>query len=417
MDISLLPKELRAKEGTEQKKKTSHDEELVLTDPDKEKLDKKETAVKTQKLGNPVIKRLKELFSRRQEDDGDFLTTDSKITAKKEEITLVTPPKEPARITPLGPLEPAKSVLISEPPVEHQSKNEKISLTPDSLLNKKIENDKTSKDSWWRRLFGKRRVTTSVDKNTEKLAAKPKEIKINEPSVTKPSLVPPVSNHEDKNKTERLHLPEKVDHPDFGSLEVDLTKQLLIVYYPELYSKIKKSLVILVVYVVAVAAVYFGLIYYQSYLSGQSQETDAKITQFNQKLQDYQTQKDKIVALDKQLTSLGQIVSNHYYWSGLFQFLEAQTVPEVYYKNLTVDGAGRVILSVVAKDYLAAAKQIAVFEEATDQISQVTFNTASMKTIVLDSPDNKKINEPEEEITEVLFNLELNLKPDFFLKP
>lgn len=60
------------------------------------------------------------------------------------------------------------------------------------------------------------------------------------------------------------------------------------------------------------------------------------------------------------------LLSRHIYWTRFFRFLEAVTLPDVYYTNLAVDPAGNIRLAAIGRNFSAVARQLLAFEESAD---------------------------------------------------
>lgn len=85
----------------------------------------------------------------------------------------------------------------------------------------------------------------------------------------------------------------------------------------------------------------------------------------------------------EQTQQVGEIIYGRERWTEVFAMLEAETLPEVYYKSIAIDKDDRVSLEVVAKSYFDLARQYKIFEQ-NKRVSDISFNTASMSTELLD---------------------------------
>lgn len=92
------------------------------------------------------------------------------------------------------------------------------------------------------------------------------------------------------------------------------------------------------------------------------------------------------------------LLSRHIYWTRFFLFLEAVTLPDVYYTNLAVDPAGNIRLAAIGRNFSAVARQLLAFEESAD-----------VETIHM----TKAAAEISESIPGVQFDLALTVKPEF----
>lgn len=68
----------------------------------------------------------------------------------------------------------------------------------------------------------------------------------------------------------------------------------------------------------------------------------------------------------KDMERVRVLLSRHLYWTRFFRFLEATTIPDVYYTNLSVDPKGAIRLAAVGRDFAAVARQLRALEESED---------------------------------------------------
>lgn len=106
------------------------------------------------------------------------------------------------------------------------------------------------------------------------------------------------------------------------------------------------------------------------------QELNARMTQVNTIIKDYESDKTVHVALQKQFTLVKGLVDGHIYWTPFLQKLEETTIPDVYYMGMNANRDGSVTLRAVAKNYASAARQIRAFERASTFVQSVQVNQA-----------------------------------------
>lgn len=97
------------------------------------------------------------------------------------------------------------------------------------------------------------------------------------------------------------------------------------------------------------------------------------------------------------------LLAHHIYWTRFFHFLEAVTIPDIYYTNLAVDPTGSIRLAAVGRDFSAVARQLLAFEESPDVETARTTKAAA---------------EMSGSVPGVQFDLALTVKPEllFFLE-
>jgi len=85
-------------------------------------------------------------------------------------------------------------------------------------------------------------------------------------------------------------------------------------------------------------------------------------------------------------------------WSKLVTLLEDHTVPEVFYRNISVDNSGEVILSAEAPDFETAAKQWVAFKRGESWVQKVDIAGVAAGAL-----------EDDDEITGVSFGVSLEI--------
>ncbi|MFA6098853.1 MAG: hypothetical protein WCV50_03695 [Patescibacteria group bacterium] len=137
-------------------------------------------------------------------------------------------------------------------------------------------------------------------------------------------------------------------------------------------------------------------------------EADARIKQYDQLLQNVQS-------LNQDIQDTTTLMSQHIYWSKLFEILEEYTTPDVYYTNMTADVNGYIKLSAAGKDYDSAIKQLMIYEQAKDVIKAATVSNIvfsdNLGQAAEEGAENSNVEKP------VLFNAELMIDPTIYLFP
>lgn len=114
------------------------------------------------------------------------------------------------------------------------------------------------------------------------------------------------------------------------------------------------------------------------------------------------------------------LLDKHVYWKMIFTKLETYTIPEVYYTTMTADSNGSLTLSAVGKDYLAAIKQLKVYEQATDFITGVIISNptpvSAASATASESTTPTSTNVPAGQ-GPVQFTIELKVLPTIFYYP
>ena len=214
----------------------------------------------------------------------------------------------------------------------------------------------------------------------------------------------------DKKKIEkptRLQVAEsKIDQRDQRVLNVDLIPAEMS-HYPEL--ELSKKLVVnglvLLAVILVIGAAYLGITWYQLKVNNELKTVETEITQLKMQISVYENQKEAAVVMQKKLELVRGLLNQHLYWTKFFDRLEKYTINEVYYTNFSMAGTDNLVLSAVGKDYESVAKQLMVFENASDFVTEVKIDAASADL------------DEDGEYIQVNFNINLVLAPAVFKEP
>jgi Tfp pilus assembly protein PilN len=163
--------------------------------------------------------------------------------------------------------------------------------------------------------------------------------------------------------------------------------------------------------VIVVLGVWVGISGYSLYRASKAearvQELNARLTQVNTLIAEYEKDKTVHVALQKQFSLVSDLLQNHAYWTPFLQKLEETTIPDVYYLGMTANRNGDVTLRSVAKSYTAAARQIRAFERSSSFVKSVQVNQVRQEL-------QKGATLPVPVIT---FDVLMKLAPEVFAPP
>jgi hypothetical protein len=137
--------------------------------------------------------------------------------------------------------------------------------------------------------------------------------------------------------------------------------------------------------------VYFGLkIGYENYLNSEASSLDDKINQLSNSVSKEDQQ--KFISIYSQIVNLQNVLNNHLFTFNIFNFLERNTLPQVFYSNASFSSLSRSIqLDGQAASLQVLAAQIMQFEKAPEVESAVltsmnfnpTGNTSFSMNVVL----------------------------------
>src|SRR3989344_332897 len=154
-----------------------------------------------------------------------------------------------------------------------------------------------------------------------------------------------------------------------------------------------------------IAGSYVGLLWYQNRLDQQIEAIEKDIHDLDAKITSAEVRQTEIIDLQERLKLIRELLENHMYWTKFFEMLEQNTIQEVYYTNFSMTGTDRLILSAIGRDFSSAAKQMVVFQNAKEFISDVRIDAVSGE---LDQNDN---------IVQTNFNIVLTIAPGVFTQP
>lgn len=139
-----------------------------------------------------------------------------------------------------------------------------------------------------------------------------------------------------------------------------------------------RPLVLGMVFVLLIAGLYFGLMFYKNSVLSSISRIDEQLMAL-EKSRDKKLEQ-KLLDLNQQLAVVGPLLSSHIFWSQALTKIQNLTQPQVQAQTLNADSVGKKItLKAVAANYTTIAKQIAAFY--TDEaITDIVLNKAQNLT-------------------------------------
>ena len=371
MSVNLL-QDRETTENNGKKKKTSQG--LELTDP---KSEKDETKKKIKKGG--VMEFIKGVFKK-----------PPKIKIQSEEEIIKEPPeikrkKRPRRKKPK--LEPARSEEMPQ-------------ISPKETLARKVQEKPVSP-----------KVMASVKPSSQAFSKEPAAPKESPPQIPqkplpkketppKPVAKPAPASLERKKK-------ETTVETTAGALAADQEQLPDVNLIPEeirikLEPKRKlKTLVVAVVICLAVILLFWGgMIWQQSRIQKDIEGVIAEAEMVQSEIASFESVRKTGEQLNSKISLVEQTLDSHIYWTNFLAELENHTLPEVYYKNLACDTAGKVNLSATTTDLQSLAKQYTIFQNAEEFVDSVEISAVTMGR--------------EGEVSGVTFNISLSVYPSIF---
>lgn len=169
-------------------------------------------------------------------------------------------------------------------------------------------------------------------------------------------------------------------------------------------TKIRSLIIIAIIALAFVLLVYAGMLWYQFHLVNKALATQEEIKKIEQEINSYKPWQEQALAFNQKVEDITKVLDKHIYWTNFFSLLEQNTLPDVYYQNLSGDISGTFTLSAVAPSYEHVSQQIAVFNQA-DFVSQVSATTASA---------SQNTDEQSQGNAEIKFNITITVEPEVF---
>jgi hypothetical protein len=138
------------------------------------------------------------------------------------------------------------------------------------------------------------------------------------------------------------------------------------------------------------------------------------IVEINKKIREENQNNKAVSELQPRLNSLKQILDAHPYAGKVFDYLESNTAPGVYYDNMDVDVANKKIsLQGSALDYTQAAQQILIFSNDKENIVVSEISAITKKKESVTEEEEKNGIKPREIVQ---FTVDLTMSDNFFKK-
>ncbi len=108
-----------------------------------------------------------------------------------------------------------------------------------------------------------------------------------------------------------------------------------------------------------------------------------EVDKLNGELKQAQDTLNRLSDFTKQASLVSEVLQGQKKWSQLFNLLEKETIPEVYYTSVSISANDEVGLSLVAKSYHDLARQYIIFK-SNPNIKEMSMGSATMDTEIWD---------------------------------
>jgi hypothetical protein len=178
----------------------------------------------------------------------------------------------------------------------------------------------------------------------------------------------------------------------------------------------KNLSVLLVVLFIAgslVAEIYFGLDWWATQEALKAGTLSDNIASVNREISNLKGTTDKALSYKDKSVELGKLLSDHIYFSNLFNWLEKNTLSTVKFDSFTGDNKGTYVLNARALSYSEVSWQVKAF--LADPIVKKV-EVSSVNSVVA-KEKNKETSEANKAVEQgVNFSLDFQLDPSIFKK-
>lgn len=173
-------------------------------------------------------------------------------------------------------------------------------------------------------------------------------------------------------------------------------------------------IMIIVVAVFLAGMAYLGLYIYESRTLVKIEEVNKEIYGIDQSISTFKRFQLQAEALKQETENIKKLIDQHIYWSRFYSYLEKYTNPDIYYTSVAADSGGKVTLAAVGKDYESVAKQLIVFQKASDFVKSVSIT--SIKYFEQTAVPQTGTSQTTPAVTNkgVSFSISLSILPDIF---
>ncbi|MFH1662117.1 MAG: hypothetical protein ABIA02_03405 [Candidatus Falkowbacteria bacterium] len=154
----------------------------------------------------------------------------------------------------------------------------------------------------------------------------------------------------------------------------------------------------------SVGAIYTGLVFWQNQKEIEGEIIVEKFNQLNKEIAIAEKGVDEVLAFQEKIDKASFLLDNHIYWTNFFEFLEKNTLADVYYQDFTGDLSGNYNFSVIGKNFNTIDQQIKAFKE-----DELVFD-------VKVESGNSNAGEGSSESEQVDFSMDISVDPKIFYK-
>lgn len=186
-----------------------------------------------------------------------------------------------------------------------------------------------------------------------------------------------------------------------------------VVNHPFAQHHARQLVLVALVCAVFIALVDIGFALYQRRIHADTSSVEDDITRLDRQIKSYQAMETSARGVSNHLGALQDIVSEHIYWTPLFQLLEERTLENVYYERMLGTAAtGFFTFEAVAPNFRTIETQVHALR-ASSYVKSVAVHTASETEKQTTIAEGETPVLPAEQIS---FRMDVEFQPSLFKK-
>lgn len=186
-----------------------------------------------------------------------------------------------------------------------------------------------------------------------------------------------------------------------------------VAHHPFAQHHARQLVLVALVCAVFIALVDIGLVLYQRRIHADTSSVEDTIIRLDQQIKSYQAMETSARGVSNHLGALHDIVSEHIYWTPLFQLLEERTLENVYYERmLGTATSGLFTFEAVAPNFRTVETQVHAFR-TSPSVKSVAVHTASETEKQATVVEGETPVLPAEQIS---FRMDVEFQPSLFKK-
>jgi hypothetical protein len=188
-----------------------------------------------------------------------------------------------------------------------------------------------------------------------------------------------------------------------GILATDLIKGEIVVVF-DWGKNISYLLFFILISTLLIAAAYQGITFWENSKLKQVNSDFSKFGELKTQIKENEKGVETVLVLQKKLDSVKTLLDNHIYWTEFFNFLEENTLADIFFDGFAGDTGGTYKLGGTASDFRTIADQLRFLKE----------NKLVEKAVT--SGGETKSDGTQTSVSRVMFELDLSVDKGIFFK-